>query len=262
MKSLYVIPDRDRIDKSLEISRKYGACFEYNDFFLPSVLENGEKIEELICFYKSLGRDMSRDTLHGAFLDVTVHSSDPKIREISMLRVRQSMDIAQKMGIKGVVFHTNIIANFKDAAYMDGWVSQNTAFFKQILSDYPGIYVYMENMFDLDPDVLFRLAENLKEEKYFGVCLDYAHARLSGMQAKEWVRSLAPYIKHMHINDNDLCVDRHWAIGKGKIDYEEYTSFMKKYDIEESVLVEVRMIEDQIVSLEYMKENKIYPMDR
>lgn len=262
MRSLYVIPDRDRIDKSLEICRKYGTYFEYNDFFLPSVLEDEEKIEELIHFYKNLGRDMSRDTLHGAFLDVTVHSSDPKIREISMLRVRQSMDIAQKMGVKGVIFHTNIIANFKDAAYMDGWVMQNTTFFKQILSEYPGICIYMENMFDLDPDVLLRLAENLKEEKYFGVCLDYAHARLSGMQAGEWVRSLAPYIKHMHINDNDLCVDRHWAIGKGKIDYEEYTSFMKKYDIEESVLVEVRMIEDQIASLEYMKENNIYPMDR
>lgn len=261
MKSLYVIPDRDRIEESLEISRKYGAHFEYNDFFLPSVLEDEEQKEELIRFYKGLGRDMSLDTMHGAFLDVTVHSSDPRIREVSELRVRQSMEIAKKMGLRGVVFHTNIIANFKDAAYMDGWVESNMRFFKQILMEYPGIYVYMENMFDLDPEVLLHLVHKMKDETYFGVCLDYAHASISQTAAEDWIESLAPYIKHMHINDNDLSIDLHQAIGKGKMDYEKYTFLMKKYGVEKSVLLEVRKIEDQIASLNYMKEKAIYPFD-
>lgn len=261
MKSLYIIPDRERIKESLMLGEKYGAHFEYNDFFLPSVLDDEAVKEKLIEFYKGLPRDRSRDTMHGAFLDVTVHSSDPRIREISMLRVRQSMDVARKMGIRGVVFHTNMIANFKDKAYMDGWVEQNTCFFKHILEEYPGIYVFMENMFDFDPDALLRLAENLKEETYFGVCLDYAHAGISPTPIREWLKRLAPYIKHMHINDNDLKADLHQPIGRGKIDYIEYTRLMREYEIEESVLVEVRGIEDQMASLKYMQEQAVYPMD-
>ena len=158
MKSLYIIPNKERIEESLAISERYGAYFEYNDFFLPSVLDDIEEQEKLIEFYKGLPRDRSRDTLHGAFLDVTIHSSDSKIREISEMRIRQSMEIAKKLKIRGVIFHTNIIANFKDTAYMDGWVERNTHFFRSILCEYPGIYGFVENMFDFDPDVLLRIA--------------------------------------------------------------------------------------------------------
>ena len=91
MKSLYIIPKRDNIEESLRLSKEYNAYFEYNDFFIPAVLDDEEKKKELISFYKSLPRDRSRDTLHGAFLDVTLHSSDAKIREVSEFRVRQSM---------------------------------------------------------------------------------------------------------------------------------------------------------------------------
>lgn len=35
MKSLYIIPDRERIKESLMLGEKYGAHFEYNDFFCP-----------------------------------------------------------------------------------------------------------------------------------------------------------------------------------------------------------------------------------
>lgn len=260
MKSISIIPKRDNIEESLRLSKEYNANFEYNDFFLPFVLDDEDKKEELINFYKSLPRDRSNDTLHGAFLDVTLHSSDARIREVSELRVRQSMDIAKKLGIRGVVFHTNMIANFKDAVYMDNWVKTNAAFYKKILDEYQGIYVFVENMFDFDPDMLAALAEELKEEPYFGVCLDYAHATISKVPAKEWIKVLKPYIKHMHINDNDLKDDQHKALGKGDINYQKFSNLMNENNMEVSVLVEVSKIEDQIVSLEYMKQKSIYPM--
>ena len=260
MKSVSIIPQRNNIEESLRLSKEYNANFEYNDFFLPFVLDDENKKKELIEFYKSLQRDRSNDTLHGAFLDVTLHSSDTRIREVSELRVRQSMDIAKELGIRGVVFHTNMIANFKDAAYMDNWVKTNAAFYKKLLAEYPGIFVFVENMFDFDPDMLVALAEELKEESYFGVCLDYAHATISKVPAKEWFKVLKPYIKHMHINDNDLNNDQHKALGNGDIDYQEFTELMKENNMEVSVLVEVSKIEDQIISLEYMKQKSVYPM--
>ena len=253
MRKISIIPQRDYIEESLRLSKEYNANFEYNDFFLPFVLDDEEKKKEIIDFYKSLDRDRSEDTMHGAFLDVTIHSTDDRIREVSELRVRQSMEIAKELGIRGVVFHTNMIANFKDAVYMKKWVESNAAFYKKLLKEYPGLYVFVENMFDFDPDMLLSLAKEMAEEEYFGVCLDYAHATISKVEAKEWFEVLKPYIKHMHINDNDLQNDLHMALGKGKIDYKELDELLKSSEINPSILVEVSKVEDQEESLLYLK---------
>lgn len=253
MKRISIIPQRDNIEESLRLSREYNANFEYNDFFLPFILDDEVKKKEIIDFYKGLDRDRSEDTMHGAFLDVTLHSSDDRIREVSELRVRQSMEIAKELGIRGVVFHTNMIANFKDAAYMKKWVESNAAFYKKLLKEYPGIYVFVENMFDFDPDMLLSLAREMAEEEYFGICLDYAHATISKVEAKEWFEVLKPYMKHMHINDNDLSNDLHMALGTGKINYKELKELLESSGIEPSILVEVSKLEDQEASLVYMK---------
>ena len=254
MKRLLIIPKRDNIEESLRLSKEYNANFEYNDFFLPFVLDDEEKKKEIIDFYKSLDRDRSEDTMHGAFLDVTLHSTDDRIREVSELRVRQSMEIAKELGIRGVIFHTNMIANFKDAVYMKKWVDTNALFYKKLLQEYPGIYVFVENMFDFDPDMLLALAKEMENEPYFGICLDYAHATISKVEAKKWFEVLKPYIKHMHINDNDLKNDLHMALGTGKINYKELKELLESGEIEPSILVEVSKLEDQEASLVYMKK--------
>jgi sugar phosphate isomerase/epimerase len=250
----------EAIDESIELAKLYQANFEYNDFFMGDVLDNAEEVKRRIEFYKSLDRDRSKDTMHGVFLDITIHSSDSKIREISEMRIRQSLDIAMELGIRGVVFHTNFIANFRQEAYMNTWLKMNVEFWKRMLEEYPKLEIYIENMFDLYPDLLARLAEEMKEHQRFGVCLDYAHASISGYDVALWMKTLAPYIKHMHINDNDLAVDLHQEIGTGAIDWEQYNLLLKQYRINSSVLVEVSALESQKQSLKYMKEHKVYPL--
>lgn len=262
MRELYIIPERQCIKESVQLSREYQAHFEYNDFFLPSVLDDEEKIKELIDLYKGLDRDRSKDTLHGAFLDVTIHSEDERIRKVSELRVRQCMDIAAELGIRGVIFHTNIVPNFRVPSYLQHWTDSNESFWKQILGEYPELEIFIENMFDETPDLLAGLAERMKDEARFGICLDYAHALAFGNAdaITDWVKKLLPYVHHMHINDNDLHEDLHQIVGEGSIDWSQYDQFLRKQeDMECSVLVEVRGIEKQRKSLEFMKRKEIYP---
>ena len=54
MKSISIIPKRDNIEESLRLSKEYNANFEYNDFFLPFILDDEEKKKELIDFYKTM----------------------------------------------------------------------------------------------------------------------------------------------------------------------------------------------------------------
>lgn len=254
-----MIPDMEQIEESLKLAQQYHACFEYNDFFIPQVFSDDAEIEKRIQFYKSLERDRSRDTLHGAFLDVTIHSQDEKIREVSRARVRQSLTIAERLGVRGVVFHANLIAGYYDENYLNGWLTASVDFYKEMLAEFPTLEIFVENMFESRPDELKRLAEAMKEEPRFGICLDYAHAIVFGKDPNYWVSELAPYIRHLHINDNDLCGDKHWQIGSGQIEWNDFSETMKKNDVGASVLIEVRGNENWKRSLEYLEKKGIYP---
>lgn len=254
-----MIPDMEHIEETLNLAQQYHAGFEYNDFFLPQVISDEAEIEKRIQFYQSLDRDRSRDTLHGAFLDVTIHSQDDKIRAVSRERVRQSLSIAKRLGARGVVFHANLIAGYYDEHYLNGWLASSVSFYKEKLAEFPELEIFVENMFETRPDDLKRLAEAMKEDERFGICLDYAHAALFGEDPKQWVRELAPYIKHMHVNDNDLLGDMHWQVGAGQIDWKEFSEEIKKNDVQSSVLIEVRGNENWKNSAEYMMNQSVYP---
>lgn len=262
MSKAYIIPDRAEIDISLRLAEEYGCAFEYNDFYIPAVLDDRKKQEEIIEFYAKHRSDFSEDTMHGAFFDVTIHSSDPLIRDASKLRVHQSMEIAKRMGLRGVVFHTGRLAGFRSQTYLKFWHETNRRFFQELAEEYPKQQIYMENMFDEAPDVLAKLAESMKEVENFGVCLDYAHAALTGCSQREWVQTLAPYILHMHVNDNNLSDDLHQPVGDGQIDWKDYDSLMREYHIEATVLVEVSGCDGQKKSLQYMKQHGMYPFHK
>lgn len=254
-----MIPDMEHIEESLQLARQYHAYFEYNDFFMPQVFSDEAEIERRIQLYKSLEHDRSKDTLHGAFFDVAIHSRDEKIREASRARVRQSLSIAEKLGVRGVVFHTNLIAGYYDENYLNGWLTASVEFYKEMLAEFPTLEIFVENMFETRPDELKRLADAMTEEERFGICLDYAHAAVFGKEPKLWVKELAPYIRHLHINDNDLCGDKHWNVGAGQMDWEEFSDAMKHYEVQASTLIEVRGNEKWKLSMEYLEKKGIYP---
>ncbi len=273
MSRLYLVPDRKDMKRMCDLAEAYGCAFEYNDFFLPKVMDDAKEQEEIIADYRKYREGFSgsglaengfsADTMHGAFLDVTIHSDDSLIRDVSMRRVRQSMETAKRMGLKGIVFHTGRLAGFRSAGYLKNWRDRNVSFFTEIAAQYPEQQIYMENMFDEAPDVLAGLAEQMRDVENFGICLDYAHAMIfSKCSGREWIEPLAPYIRHIHINDNDLQHDLHLAVGAGRLDWQEFDHLIRQYDIEAPVLVEVNGYEAQKESLQYMKRDGIYPMER
>lgn len=260
MGQVYIIPDIQKTEQSLSLIKEYNGAFEYNDFWQPEVLGNIRKQEEIIEHYAKYRTDFSSDTMHGAFLDVNVHSEDPLIREVSVQRIKQSMEIAKRMGLRGVVFHTGILAGCRLDTYFKHWKEANAEFYLELAAEYPNQEILIENMFDETPEEIAGLAEMMKNTDNFGICLDYSHGALTNCSVENWVRELAPYIRHMHINDNDLYRDLHQQPGMGKIDWQEYNRLMQLYDINSSVLVEVKGYEKQRKSLEYLKNNGIFPL--
>ena len=114
--------------------------------------------------------------------------------------------------------------------------------------------VYMENMFDTEPDEIANLAERMTDVANFGICFDYAHAYLTSTPLLVWAEVLAPYIRHVHINDNDGRNDLHLALGDGTIDWVKFLKLREMYFTNASVLIETTPIENQKKSLKFMKK--------
>jgi len=246
-----IIPDFDRREESVKLAEEYLAGFEYNDFFLPRVYEDEAEIKRRISGYQALDRNTSNDTLHGAFLDVVISSDDAHIAEYSKKRLRQSMEIGRELSVKGVVFHSGLVRGVTSEGYLYNWVLRQEEFYRKLCEEYPELTVYLENTQETSPDLLLPLIERMKECKNFRICLDYAHAVISGTPVENWVASLQPYISHIHVNDNNLCADLHQVPGEGKIDWWKYDLLTAGMQ-EASVLVELSGLERQRQALEYL----------
>lgn len=259
LRQVEIIPDLEDLNAHIALAKEFDATFEYNDFFIPTVLEDDKLTDQIIERYAKVRTDFSKDTIHGAFFDVTIHSDDPLVREVSILRVKQSMRIAKRMGVRGVVFHTGRMAGFRREYYDNIWVERNRQFFIDLAEEYSEVEIYMENMFDEKPDILARLAEQMKHVANFGVCFDYAHAAITREPLRVWVETLAPYIRHMHFNDNNLQIDLHGIIGEGSIDWGECDRLLRQNRVESSVLIEMRDVEAQRRSITYLRDHGYYP---
>ena len=255
MKRILIIPNLKELPDAVSLAKEYSLGFEFNEFFAPAVLDNTLEQQRIISEYaKADLPDIL--TLHGAFFDVIPFSPDPKIREIAFLRIKQSIEAAKKIGAKAVIFHTNYNPQLNTPAYLEKWLHDNTNFWGEILETYPEISIYLENMFDTSPELLAKLSENLCRYPNYGVCLDYAHAVLSPTSPEIWAEQLGKYVKHIHLNDNDLKSDLHLAWGDGKIDRLNFYRCYSRWLNGASVLIEVSSVDKARRSLAILSAEK------
>lgn len=253
MGQVLIIPDRRDLEEYRKLASEYGAGFEYNDFFAPDLLEDEVKTKAAVEEYRS--KELPEYcTLHGAFYDVIPFSPDKRIREVGMLRIRQSMEVAKKLDAKAVVFHTSYNPSLNSEGYVSRWIDTNVKIWSEILSQNPERFVYLENTFEATPVLFERLAEQLCKYENFGLCLDYAHACLSKTAPEEWAKRLSRFVKHIHINDNDGVSDLHQAWGDGSLDRDCFYRCYETWLQGATVLVETSKKEDTVRSLWKLKE--------
>lgn len=251
MSQLYIIPDRTNLEADLQLAKEYSLGFEYNDFFNPNVLDKESERKGIVDFYNKNTKPAVA-TLHGAFYDVIPSSVDKKIREVARLRIEQSIQSAREVGANAVIFHTNYNPFLNSDAYINDFVDENVDVWEAILKRHPDMCIYLENMFDRTPDIMERISERLSRYGNYGVCLDYAHAALSDYAPWMWAKRLSPYIKHVHLNDNDCKSDLHLAWGDGLIGRDKFYEYYYIYMRNAGVLIETASLENKKKSLDVL----------
>lgn len=245
---LQIQPKFNARDKFLQIAEEEGLGFEVLELSSPPALNESGFFDTVLDWYKTSKRVMS---IHGNFIDVNPASSDILISEISQKRCIDSCRLAEALGAKNVVFHCSC-APFLRGEYLSQWAKNCSNFYNRLLDEYD-LNIFIENAFDINPEPLKMLMNNLKSKR-FGVCLDVGHANYSKVSLEKWFDDLGEYIKYLHLSNNDGIFDDHSSVYNGTVDWDKANKLWKRLGKNMPITLEFSQIEDIKDALDYFKE--------
>ena len=206
-------PQSTNLESWIRTAREECAFFEVMDpFFMPGY-DDFQKVSHIAEQFQKTGIVSS---LHGAFIDVNPNSGDPRLRELSRQRCRESCALAVFLGAQNVIFHSSAFP-FLRGAYLQNWAEGCASFYEELASLYP-VNIYIENAQDLDPTPLRMLMDNISSDR-IGVCLDVGHANYSRVPVEQWFDVLAERVGYLHLSDNTGAFDDHLPLGQGSVDW-------------------------------------------
>lgn len=222
-----------------------------------SVAQNLDRFDETVENARALLEHTGNPPciLHGPFLDLNPMSYDSRIRKVTMERFSQCYEAARILGAQRIVYHSGMIPS---VYFLEGWAMRMAEFWEEFLDTRSGVTVCMENVLDQEISAFAQVAQLVRHPD-FGLCLDLGHAHCYGQApATEWAEKLAPYIRHVHVHDNDEKSDQHFGLGRGTLPWKECVkTLLKGRDEKHGKLtwtVECAEYEDALQSLETLSE--------
>jgi sugar phosphate isomerase/epimerase len=166
-------------------------------------------------------------SFHAPFMDLSPGAVDSAVREVTMQRLNQTIDMAEILRPKAIVCHSGY-EKWRYALKPDWWVEQSLRTWSEIndRAFRTGAKIAIENIFEDEPSNLTTLMERMDSEN-FGICFDTGHFNLfSSLRIEEWMDALNPYIIELHLHDNDRSADQHLPIGEGTFDFGRFFSLL------------------------------------
>ncbi len=232
---------------------------EVIDFASPQVLNDNwsERLQELQALYAQLPGPIS---LHGPFLDLSPASPDPMLRQLTKHRYLQALKIAQALGARYLVLHSQFNPNLRDPSYPVRWLAGTRQFFLDLLPAIEAAQttIVLENMWDPCPDHLAALLHELPAEQ-FAACFDIAHANLfSPVPVAGWVNTLGDRLAYVHLSDNHGGYDEHLTLGAGSVDLAALLAALRARQLQPWFVLEVKRWEEVKNSLAHLERVACY----
>ena len=201
-------------ENAAALARSYQTGLELADFCTALNLDEPERTPREAAMAGSM-RGVSRFVLHAPFCELTPCAVDPAVGEVSRRRYRQAAELALSHGVKRMVVHSGFIPNVYDPRW---YLDQAPRFWQEFLAEQPADFqLLLENVLDTDPCLLPRTAAAVDDPR-LGLCLDVGHAAVySDRPVREWAEAFLPYLRHVHLHDNDGVTDCHLPLGEGKL---------------------------------------------
>ena len=167
--------------------------------------------------------------------------------------VRRCIEGAGILGVKWMVFHPYSLS-------VNGWYNREKSmeYNIRVFSEYEkhcrplGVRLAIENLFATtktrssrfgnDPKELIELVDTLnagQEDQFFGICWDFGHAHLNGIDQPAALREIGKRLKALHVDDNHGMTDEHMAPYFGTIVWEPIMKALHEIDYEGDFTYEI-----------------------
>ena len=201
--------------------------------------------------------------IHGPFWGLSLANPDPDMRALVTRRMEQGLEICEAVGATQMVIHSpystwmhhnldgvpNARQNVVDLVHatLDPIISRAEA---------ANVTMVLENIEDKDPDARCDLARSF-DSSAVKVSIDtghahYAHGSTGAPPVDYFVHRAGDLLEHIHIQDADGYADRHWAVGRGTVNWHAVFTAIAKLESEPRLIMEIRDKAGIVPSAEYL----------
>jgi sugar phosphate isomerase/epimerase len=101
-----------------------------------------------------------------------------------------------------------------------------------------GVVINLENVYEQTPEMILALLEGICSDT-LGFCLDLGHLHAFGQAPlAEWLGALGPYLREVHLHDNNGHSDTHGAIGSGNVPFQELFRYLREIGVRPLITLE------------------------
>ncbi|MDL2211518.1 sugar phosphate isomerase/epimerase [Erysipelotrichaceae bacterium OttesenSCG-928-M19] len=231
-----------------KLQKQYNIGVELIDFSIADNLDNPSKY-----LANNYYNNESPLALHGPYFDLSPATFDSLIYQATMTRFNQVYAAAQKIKANHIIFHSGYLKNIY---FYESWLTNSIIFWNDFLKDKDdSIQIYIENVFEDEYKYLLELVKIINKP-YFNICLDLGHANIrSKYNLVDWLTNLAPYLKHLHLHNNNGQIDSHNGLLYGSINYDEVFNLINKLKINPTLTLEINNDKQLIESLQYLEKS-------
>jgi sugar phosphate isomerase/epimerase len=178
-------------------------------------------------------------TFHAPFLDLRPGAIDPKIRRVTVERLRRVFELIPLFRPRSIVCHPS----FDEKYYISSeeqWLANSIETWRCLIEYVRSTetIIAMENVYEKGPHQLLPLFDAL-DSPHIRFCFDTGHANAFGSAPyTEWMEILGDRLGEIHIHDNDGTTDQHLPVGEGNFPFRELLALVRRENLTPILTVE------------------------
>ncbi len=223
---------------------------EVQDFFQHELLDGdwqskAKEANELLAGYQG------RIGIHGPFWGLHLANPDSVLRNAVKKRLMQGLAAAETIKASHMVIHSPIdpwlhrhMLNNKEQTARVIDLMKDTLFEPLLKAEAIGCTLVMEDIMDLDPRMQLDLIKAMDSDA-IKMSIDVGHAYCMHKQhgappPDQFIAEAGASLEHVHLQDTDGYLDRHWLPGEGSINFKAIFEELAKLKQSPRMIIEVK----------------------
>jgi len=187
--------------------------------------------------------------LHGPFVSLPLAAGDPRIRQVVSDRYMRALEFGAELGARHMVLHSPFaifglpMVEHTGQAHLQAMIAAVHATLERplALALEIGCRLVIETIADVNPMPLCALVASF--DRGVGLSIDVGHnlitEQFGGPPPHGGVEAAGALLAHVHLQDGDGVVDRHWQPGQGRMNWPALFAALHKAPQDAVLIIEV-----------------------